>query len=125
MPVLIRLPAALAAFFALEGLLFLLQIVLAVPEDLAWLTYPASLLMSLTVAVWLWRRLGMDEGGVLATVAKWSLITGAVGFAGGFFGPIIFTPEANQGPLLGIFFTGPLGFIAGGVAGLFRALWRD
>ena len=27
------------------------------------------------------------------------------------------TPDANQGPLLGIFFTGPLGFVAGTVAG--------
>jgi hypothetical protein len=36
---------------------------------------------------------------------------------GGFLGPIIFTPEANQGPLLGIFITGPLGFLLGGVAG--------
>ena len=36
---------------------------------------------------------------------------------GGFLGPIIFTPEANQGPLLGIFITGPLGFLVGGVVG--------
>jgi len=31
----------------------------------------------------------------------------------GFVGPIIITPDANQGPLLGIFITGPLGFILG------------
>jgi hypothetical protein len=47
---------------------------------------------------------------------------GALGFCGGFFGPIIFTPGANQGPLLGIFITGPLGFIGGGIAGLIYAL---
>jgi hypothetical protein len=35
----------------------------------------------------------------------------------GFFGPIIFTPDANQGPLLGILITGPLGFIAGAIGG--------
>jgi hypothetical protein len=36
------------------------------------------------------------------------MIVGGIGFAGGFFGPILLAPEANQGPLLGIFFTGPL-----------------
>jgi hypothetical protein len=36
-----------------------------------------------------------------------------VGFAAGFFGPILLRPDANQGPLLGIFFTGPLGAAVG------------
>jgi F0F1-type ATP synthase assembly protein I len=30
---------------------------------------------------------------------------------------MIFSPESNQGPLAGIFFTGPLGFIVGGLLG--------
>ena len=30
---------------------------------------------------------------------------------------VIFMPEANQGPLIGIFFTGPLGFVLGLVLG--------
>ena len=50
------------------------------------------------------------------------LILGGIGFSAGFFGPIIFTPEANQGPLLGIFITGPLGFLLGAVAGLVWSL---
>jgi len=45
-------------------------------------------------------------------------ILGGIGFAAGFFGPIILNPEANQGPLLGIFITGPLGVVIGGIAGL-------
>lgn len=48
---------------------------------------------------------------------KWGAILGAIGFLGGFVGPVIFRPEANQGPLLGIFITGPLGFILGLVVG--------
>lgn len=48
---------------------------------------------------------------------KWALIGGAalglIGFIAGFVGPITFAPEANQGPLLGIFITGPLGLFAG------------
>ena len=48
---------------------------------------------------------------------KWGAILGIVGFLGGFVGPVIFTPEANQGPLLGILITGPLGFILGLIVG--------
>jgi hypothetical protein len=47
-----------------------------------------------------------------------ALIVGDIGFTAGFFGPIIFTPKSNQGPLLGIFFTGPLGFVAGAIIGV-------
>lgn len=46
---------------------------------------------------------------------RWIVIIGGFGFAAGFFGPMIFAPGANQGPLVGIFITGPLGAIAGGV----------
>lgn len=42
--------------------------------------------------------------------AKWMLI-GAAAFAAGFFGPLMFDPEANQGPLVGILITGPLGLM--------------
>lgn len=45
------------------------------------------------------------------------LIVGSIGLVGGFIGPIIFTPESNLGPLLGLFITGPLGFIIGMVVG--------
>jgi hypothetical protein len=48
-------------------------------------------------------------------------VVGAIGFAGGFFGPIFLAPEANQGPLLGIFITGPLGF----VLGMGWGVWRE
>lgn len=72
-----------------------------------------------------WRRTGAARKlppGVVASVLQWAFIIGGIGFALGFFGPIIFTPGANQGPLLGIFITGPLGFVVGGVVGLVRAL---
>jgi hypothetical protein len=49
-----------------------------------------------------------------------AFVIGSLGFFGGFFGPIMFSPESNQGPLLGLFITGPLGFIAGLIVGL---LW--
>ena len=51
-----------------------------------------------------------------------AVVTGGIGFAAGFFGPILFMPDANQGPLLGIFITGPLGLIVGGMVGFVLAL---
>ena len=45
---------------------------------------------------------------MIASIARWALILGIAGFLGGFVGPLVFTPGANQGPLLGIFITGPL-----------------
>jgi hypothetical protein len=44
-------------------------------------------------------------------------VLGGIGFVGGFFGPMLFAPSANQGPMLGIFITGPGGFLLGAVAG--------
>jgi hypothetical protein len=50
-----------------------------------------------------------------------ALVMGAIGFAAGFFGPMLLKPEANQGPLLGIFITGPAGFALGLLYGVVRA----
>ena len=53
-----------------------------------------------------------------------AVVLGAIGFAAGFFGPMILKPEANQGPLLGIFITGPAGFVLGLLYGVVRE-WRN
>lgn len=45
------------------------------------------------------------------------MIVGGISFLAGFIGPIIFMPTSNQGPLLGIFITGPIGFVVGVVLG--------
>lgn len=60
----------------------------------------------------------------IRTAVLGGFVLGAVGFAGGFFGPIVLRPEANQGPLLGIFFTGPLGFALGVLIGWLYSLFR-
>jgi hypothetical protein len=62
----------------------------------------------------------MRQASVLMRVLMHAVVVGAIAFAAGFFGPIIFTPEANQGPLLGIFITGPLGFVFGMGLGVWR-----
>ncbi|MBL9178020.1 MAG: hypothetical protein JNM65_08150 [Verrucomicrobiaceae bacterium] len=40
---------------------------------------------------------------VAVSAAKSGCLLGLIGFAGGFFGPMIFAPQSNQGPMLGIF----------------------
>lgn len=71
-----------------------------------------------------WSRSGAASGAFVSNVFYGALLLGGIGFSAGFFGPMIFAPEANQGPLLGLFITGPLGFLLGGVGGLFYWLIR-
>jgi len=54
---------------------------------------------------------------MLATAWDFAWKLGIAGFVAGFVGPMIFAPDANQGPLLGLFITGPGGFVAGGLIG--------
>jgi hypothetical protein len=42
-------------------------------------------------------------------VLLWTFVIGGISFSMGFFGPMIWAPDANQGPLLGLLITGPLG----------------
>ncbi len=55
-------------------------------------------------------------------ILRWAIILGGIGFIAGFFGPMILAPGANQGPMLGIFITGPLGAIAGAAYGIWHEL---
>jgi len=50
-----------------------------------------------------------------------AVTVGALAFAAGFFGPMFFS-DSNLGPLLGIFITGPLGFLFGALLGVVRAI---
>jgi len=58
---------------------------------------------------------------VIASAFRGALIVGGIGFCAGFFGPMLFAPDANQGPLLGIFITGPLGALLGAIGGIVYA----
>lgn len=55
-------------------------------------------------------------------ILRWAIIMGGIGFVAGFFGPMLLAPGANQGPMLGIFITGPLGAIAGAAYGIWHEL---
>lgn len=91
--------------------------------------YVLAFVGSFAAAIWTarytWRRTAnTGEGGVLAMTFGGALTVGAIGFVFGFFGPMIWAPGANQGPLLGIFYTGPLGFLLGGIGGFLYGLAR-
>lgn len=64
----------------------------------------------------------LTPGSLVWSTLRGGLVIGGIAFLVGFAGPIIVTPDANQGPLLGIFFTGPLGFIVGCIGGLVQGL---
>lgn len=51
-------------------------------------------------------------------VLLWALVLGGIGFVCGFFGPMALAPDANQGPMLGLFITGPGGFVLGLAIGI-------
>jgi len=67
----------------------------------------------------------MNQTKIASSVLTSALVLGATGFILGFVGPLILTPNANQGPLLGIFITGPAGFFLGGILGLAIGIIRE
>ena len=73
---------------------------------------------SASIAAWcVWRGSLFKDAGRAHYMIYGAFVTGIIAFSVGFFGPLIFMPEANLGPLLGIFITGPLGLLAGGIGG--------
>jgi hypothetical protein len=76
-------------------------------------------------ARYVWLRTRSADAGLAASMLLGALLVGAVAFCPGFFGPIFLMPHANQGPLLGLFITGPLGFVAGAVGGALYWLVRN
>jgi hypothetical protein len=125
--------ATIVAFYASGWFGFLAWITVTAPfggsfEDFtteAWVQGVCSIVGAALAGWYTWRRTHAGQNsrsGVIAATLQWAFIVGGIGFALGFFGPIIFMPGANQGPMLGIFITGPLGFVAGDVGGFLRSL---
>lgn len=82
-----------------------------------WIPNIISLLCAAGVGWYVWKKLRYAQDKLISSTLLGAIVVGAIGFCAGFFGPILLTPAANQGPLLGIFITGPLGFPLGGVGG--------
>jgi hypothetical protein len=85
-----------------------------------WVASVVAVAVAVLVVRYVWRHTESLEAGLASSVAVGALVLGGIGFTAGFFGPMFLAPEANQGPLLGIFITGPLGFVLGAVAGAVR-----
>ena len=78
-----------------------------------------SLIGALAVGRYVWQRWSAEppRGSLAGHVVAGAAMTGLAGFVLGFVGPMVFAPGANQGPLLGILLTGPLGVVGGAVGG--------
>jgi hypothetical protein len=106
--------ATAATYYFIYWLLFSLILPSAGFE---WLGTLGSLLCAFLVARFTWRQTASVSRGLVNYIVLGALVVGGLGFSAGFFGPMIFDPGANQGPLLGIFITGPLGGVIGAVVG--------
>lgn len=82
-----------------------------------WLSFVGALLIACAVGRNVWLQTTSSQKGLFKSIVLGAVVLGGIGFSAGFLGPILFAPDANQGPLLGIFFTGPLGFLLGGLGG--------
>jgi uncharacterized membrane protein len=85
----------------------------------------ASFVLASYLAYTVWKKTGINTN-TKASQGTY-IFTGALGlgvfaFIIGFFGPLIFMPESNQGPLLGILITGPGGIALGAIGG--AILWE-
>jgi hypothetical protein len=58
-------------------------------------------------------------------VLRYAAVLGGVGFAVGFVGPMILDPTSGNGPLLGIFVTGPAGVVVGAIVGMVQRARRS
>jgi hypothetical protein len=125
MKLLIRILALLLVVPATYLLVYWLPfLVLPIGEN-RWLASTVSLLCAIAASWFVWKTLGAEPHGLISSVIVRAILLGGVGFTLGFFGPMILFPDANQGPLLGIFITGPLGFLLGALSGAIYWSVRD
>ena len=90
-----------------------------------WIANILSSACAVAAGWFVWVKTATVSEGAFSTTILGAVLFGGIGFTGGFFGPMIFSPRANQGPLLGIFITGPAGFVLGGIAGFIYWIVKD
>ncbi|MDA3792293.1 MAG: hypothetical protein PF545_01355 [Elusimicrobia bacterium] len=86
-------------------------------DEHRWIARILSLFCAIGVGFYLWSKSKSPPHGLISHILYGAIVLGGIGFFVGFFGPIIFTPDAAQGPLLGIFITGPVCFLLGAIGG--------
>ncbi len=118
MSVIIRALVAFVVFAAIYFFTFWVPFSLVpAARDIPLLASVVSLAAGLGAGWFVFRKSGSAPSGLLTSMMYGAAVVGAISFSAGFFGPIVFAPESNQGPLLGLLFTGPLGAVVGAVAG--------
>jgi len=81
------------------------------------ITNTLSIVPPAFLTIYIWKKTSTIKADIAAYTILGGLIAGSVSFLAGFFGPILLAPSAEQGPLLGIFITGPIGFVIGLIMG--------
>ena len=116
MKTLITLFVGIACYYLLVPLVLFPFVFLLVPNNMRESGVPGIVFLPIVIIIcyFVWRSISESLTSYILMIG---IIVGFIGFSLGFFGSIIFAPDANQGPLLGIFITGPLGFFIGSVGG--------
>ncbi len=116
----LRLALAVLAFFGAFFVVWMLLFV-ALTGDQAWIGSLVALAAAVYVARQVWNGAAEGTTSVAVMAGLGAVIVGGLGFVLGFFGPMIFAPGANQGPMLGLFITGLAGVVIGAIAGAMYA----
>jgi hypothetical protein len=119
----VRLTLAVLAFFGTFFIVWMLMLVIPLGGHV-WIGSLVALAASVHVSRQVWNGTVEGSTSVAVMAGLGAVILGGLGFVGGFFGPMIFAPEANQGPMLGLFITGPAGVVIGAIAGAVYAKRR-
>ena len=108
--------AGLAVWIAMRNL--------SLPTQDGWIFWVPIVLWLLTMSLLCWSVVVPGRARRAGVRSSWQAgwMVGGIGLLLGFVGPLVVTPDANLGPLLGILLTGPLGFVVGAIgAGVVRA----
>lgn len=109
--------------YVLHAVVHFVVVLYRPPPDVREPAEVAILVGAVAFGVCLWFALRTEPARVLSVIGRFAFIAGIAGFVLGFVGPILLMPGANQGPLAGLFITGPLGMVCGAVAGLLHAMF--
>ena len=112
------------ALLALAGWITLRN--LSLPSNDGWIFWVPSTSWLATMGLLCWWTALAHQPTTRARIrASWRAgwVLGAAGLALGFLGPLLVTPKANLGPLLGILITGPGAFVLGSLAAALA--WRN
>lgn len=117
---------ALALVFVVPAtfyFVFWVSSLVSAPGTVPWVSLIAATLCALLVAWYVWQRAKSSKPSVVSSALLGAILIGTIGFLAGFIGPMLSSSGA-QGPMLGIFVTGPAGIIVGAVLGAFFGLKR-